>query len=263
VSAARVTFLLIILLLVLVSIGLVVASPWALRALDGSQLDWNRLSNIGQTYGAVSAIIAAVALLGVVSSLIIQSREAKADRVNAQRAHHTELMRMAMDDPKYMECWGPYLTESFVTERQDVYINLIVAQWYTAHEIGELNDVLLRATAAPVFASVPGRRYWEASGAFWRDNYSGRRARRFYRILDEAYREAIKKPPAAPPAFVANKKPPAAPPAFVANKSVPDSEDDRLWVAAVLSAAIFGVASFCAVVVYAVYRFWRRAWGGR
>lgn len=82
---------LVILLLVLVSIGLVVASPWALRALGGSNLDWSRLSNIGQTYGAVSAIIAAVALLGVVSSLIVQSREAKIARISAQRAHHVEL----------------------------------------------------------------------------------------------------------------------------------------------------------------------------
>lgn len=37
-----------ILLLVIVSTGLVVLSPLALRALDnGDEVDWNRLSNIG------------------------------------------------------------------------------------------------------------------------------------------------------------------------------------------------------------------------
>lgn len=112
-SPGRAVFHVAILLLVIVSMGLVALSPLALRALDsGDQVDWNRLSNIGETYGAVSAVVAAVALLGVLVSLVIQSRETKAARANARRAHHVELMRMAMDDRRYMECWGPYLTDS-------------------------------------------------------------------------------------------------------------------------------------------------------
>jgi uncharacterized membrane protein len=76
-----------ILLLVIITVGLVVASPMALRAFDhGRQVDWSRLSDIGQTYGAVSAIVAAVALLGVTVSLVIQGREAKAARQTAQQA---------------------------------------------------------------------------------------------------------------------------------------------------------------------------------
>jgi ABC-type multidrug transport system fused ATPase/permease subunit len=171
-AATRTVLILVVLLLVLVSVGLVVASPWALRALDrnGDAINWNRLSEIGATYGAVSAIIVAIALLGVVAALVIQSREAKAARKNAQRAHHVDLLRLAMDDPSYMECWGPYLTESFDTERQYTYVNLIVTQWNSEYEIGEMTDVLLRATAVSVFASSPGRQYWATSGSFWRDN---------------------------------------------------------------------------------------------
>lgn len=186
--------------LVLVSVGLVVASPWALDTLNASGLDWTRLSSIGQTYGAVSAIIAAIALLGVVATLIVQSREAKAARLNAHRGYHAELMRMAMDDPRYMECWGPYLTESFDAEVQLSYVNLIVSQWYAEYHIGELSDASLRMNAASVFSSVPGRHYWETSRANWRNNYSGRRVRRFYQILEDRYREAVKRPPSTPPA---------------------------------------------------------------
>lgn len=212
-SAGRVVLLLAILLLVIVSVGLVVVSPLALRALDsGSQVDWNRLSNIGQTYGAVSAIIAAVALLGVMISLVIQSREARAVRKSARRAHHVELMRMAMDDPRYMECWGPYVTDTFAAEGQYTYINLIVAHRYSEYEVREMSEVLLRATAKYVFASAPGRVYWQNGGRFWRDNYSGRRARRFYRVLEETYQEAIKKPPSRPPREVAGTGAARAPP---------------------------------------------------
>jgi hypothetical protein len=229
-----------ILLLVIVSMGVVVVSPLALRAIDtGDGIDWDRLSSIGQTYGAVSAVVATVALLGVMISLIVQGREVREARKNARRSHHVELMRMAMDDPGYMECWGPYLTDSFGAERQHTYVNLIVAHWYSEHEIGEMSDTLLRATAASVLASAPGRRYWQSSGTFWRDNYSGHRARRFHRVLEEVYQEAIKRPPSTPP------------PARAEPESGPAAGVDRWWVA-VLAAG--GGAAVALVAVRVVRR---------
>jgi hypothetical protein len=241
---------LVILLLVLVSVSLVVASPWALSELDrnGNAINWNRLSEIGQTYGAVSAIIAAVALLGVATSLVIQIREAKAARNNAQRAHHVDLLRMAMDDPRYMECWGPYLTEKFDTECQYAYVNLIVTQWHSEYEIGEMTDVLLRATAASVFASLPGRRYWEASGSFWRDNYSGRRARRFFRVLDEVYHEALKNRPSSPPNLISNEPP-----------SCFEYSQDSQWRWFVVA----GCGAAVTMALYAACRIWRHVRASR
>jgi hypothetical protein len=238
----RAVFVVAILLLVIVSMGMIVLSPLALRALDtGDDTDWNRLSSIGQTYGAVSAVVAAVALLGVMISLIIQSREIREARKNARRTHHVELMRMAMDDPGYMECWGPYLTDSFNAERQYTYVNLIVAHWYSEYDIGEMSDALLRATAASVFASDPGRNYWQGSGTFWRDNYSGRRARQFHRVLEEVYQEAIKHPPSTPPATI---EPDSGPESTAARV-------DRRWVTVLMAG---GGAAAALIVVRAVRR---------
>jgi hypothetical protein len=192
-SVARVVLFLATLLLALLAGGLVIASPWALSALgDVGSTDWNQLSKIGATYGAVSAIIAAIALFGVVASLVIQTREAKAAREQGLRSLHMDLMRMAMADPIYMECWGPYITESFDAERQFVYINLIIPHWHSVYEIGEVTDIRLKAIAASLFSSAPGREYWKAGGSFWKKMYSGRRSQRFYRILDGAYRETLK-----------------------------------------------------------------------
>jgi hypothetical protein len=200
VSGVRAALFFAMALFVAASICLAVASPWALQRLDNRRIDWRRLSDIGQTYGAVSAIIAAVALLGVAASLVIQSREAKAAYKNAQRAHHTNILVMAMEDPRYMECWGPYFTEDFSSESQFTYVNLIVSQWHAEYQMGELSDALLEATASSVFMSEPGRRYWNISGSFWRDNYADRRTRRFYRILSRAYAESLQKPVSPPPA---------------------------------------------------------------
>ena len=56
-------FFVVIVLLVLAGTGLVAASPWALSVLDhnSNEINWSRLSEIGATHGAVSAIIAASA----------------------------------------------------------------------------------------------------------------------------------------------------------------------------------------------------------
>jgi hypothetical protein len=171
-------------------------------------------------------------------SLVIQGREAKSARQAAQRGHLLDLLRMAMDDPRYMECWGPYLTDSFAAEGQFAYVNLIVAHWHAEYEVGEMSDALLRATAASVFASAPGRAYWRNTGTFWRDNYSGRRARRFHRVLEDAYQEAIKKPPSTPPVSAGSESPP-----------VPRTDRRRVTV---LAAVGGGVA--VALVVRAIRR---------
>jgi ABC-type sulfate transport system permease subunit len=62
-----------------------------------SDAQWQRLSNIGQTYGAASAMLSVLALIGVAISLILQSRETRAAREQARRALHFELLKMAMD----------------------------------------------------------------------------------------------------------------------------------------------------------------------
>jgi hypothetical protein len=46
-------------------IGLVVLSPFALTELAHFRINWLQLSNIGQTYGAVSALLSSFALVGV------------------------------------------------------------------------------------------------------------------------------------------------------------------------------------------------------
>lgn len=144
----------------------VILSPLGLDVLDQNLVgvNWRRLARIAQTYGAVSAIIAAIALVGVAVSLIIQSREAKAARTSSLRALHVELLKMAMDDPAYMECWGVYLTDNFDTERQYAYVNLIVSHWQSMYEIGECTDSMLLAMAAELFSGDPGRRYWRHAG---------------------------------------------------------------------------------------------------
>jgi uncharacterized BrkB/YihY/UPF0761 family membrane protein len=69
-----------LLLVALTSVALIGISPIALEVFHGATGKWERLSFIGQTYGAASAIISVLALVGIVFTLSYQAREAKLAR---------------------------------------------------------------------------------------------------------------------------------------------------------------------------------------
>ncbi|WP_051744942.1 DUF6082 family protein [Streptomyces yerevanensis] len=172
------------------SAALVLLSPFALRAYgpDGSDSDWQRVGNVAQAYGAVSALIAGLALAGVGASLVFQARESKANREQGMRTAHTELMRMAMTDPSLMACWGRLDgNASEESRRQHLYLNLVVSHWEMMFELGALSEGHLRQGADSIFSTVPARRFWAASRMARRDAASTRRARRFHQLVDERY----------------------------------------------------------------------------
>ncbi|MEV6813701.1 DUF6082 family protein, partial [Micromonospora sp. NPDC051296] len=164
----------------------------ARHAAERPGYDWPLLGNVGQAYGAASAILAGLALTGVVASLIIQAREAKAAREQALRALHTDLLKMAIDDPGLLECWGP-IGQSTDLEwfRKHVYTNLIVSHWQLMWEVDLLSEPHLEVLADQFFKGAAGRRFWaEARGPRMKAETS-RRARRFTAVVDDRYHAAI------------------------------------------------------------------------
>ncbi|MER7546516.1 DUF6082 family protein [Actinomadura sp.] len=186
-------------LLALVVLSLIGASPWALQAFGGSTARWERLSFIGQTYGAASALLAAVALVGIVATLIFQARETKIAREEARRIAIAELLKMAMDDPDLDEAWGPVPAgESRKARRQLMYINMIISEWQMSFETKALPETRLRAISREMFSAHPGRAYWREARQARLSTSDTKRARRFHRILDEEYNRAPAPPPDRP-----------------------------------------------------------------
>jgi hypothetical protein len=107
IASRRVRLIMVVTVLTIALLVLVVLSPLILEELGASvRINWAQLSNIGQTYGAVSALLTAMALLGVVASLFLQARDVKNSREQAWRTFHHELIRMELDDPLYMTALG-------------------------------------------------------------------------------------------------------------------------------------------------------------
>jgi hypothetical protein len=195
--------------------------------------DWPLLGNVGQTYGAASAILAALALIGVVWSLVLQAREAKAAREQALRALHTDLMKMALDEPDFLRCWGP-IGDSVDLGwfRKHVYTNLIVSHWQLMWEVGVLSQAHLRVLAGQFFAGAVGRRFWAEARGPRATAETSRRARQFTAIVDGCYVAALAAGPAADEAPVPG---PAGPPADTEAGGPPV---DGRWRAVAVGAAL-------------------------
>jgi hypothetical protein len=185
-------------------LALVIASPIILKQVAKiSGMNWTLLSNIGQTYGAVSALLSALALGGVVISTLYQVRDVGTAREQAARAVHFELLKMEMDDPEYMEVLaGPYGESVGLNDydslRKDHLVHMWVTFWEGRYELHEMSDENVRGDASDLFRSVEGRRYWLKARNNKLTLYKGRR-HRFARMVDEEYRKAVA---AGPPVVV-------------------------------------------------------------
>ncbi|MDG5807772.1 DUF6082 family protein [Streptomyces ossamyceticus] len=175
-------------------LGVVFLSPFALKAFgNGKGEEWSRLSAIGQTYGATSAIVSAFALGGVAVSLFLQARQARADQIQGIRGFHTELIRMQLDDlPLYLPCWGPLDLPDDDARRQHIYTNLMVQYAWMGYEIGTIPEPLLRNMLGGMFQGHVGRRFWPMARDAWIAGAGGtRRGRRFLTVIDDEYAKAV------------------------------------------------------------------------
>lgn len=194
-TRSRVVFAVAVLLVSLLGLGFVVLSPLFLQELGNAiTADWTRLSEIGQTYGAASAILAMLALGGIAVSLIFQARQARTDQVQGIRQLHLELMRMTLDDPAmYLPSWGPLDEPTIRRKQQHIFTNLIMTYLWMGYETGVISDAELRYYFAGIFRGEVARRYWNRARSGWAVIVSPNRGRRrrFVRIIDDQYQAAI------------------------------------------------------------------------
>jgi hypothetical protein len=177
-------------------LGLVLLSPLLMRQLGTLWgLDWARLSNIGQTYGAASAILSALALGAVAVSLLVQARQTKVQQIQAVRGFHLELLRMTLDDPTvYMPCWGWNSDMPEVArERQQIFTIMMMNYEAMGYAVGVISELSLRGVfLADMFQSEVGRQYWNHARSVWTLELSeSRQGRRFVQIVEDEYNRAV------------------------------------------------------------------------
>lgn len=186
-------------------LALVILSPLALRVLARSfDLNWSSLANIGQTYSAVSALLTALALGGVVISLFYQAKEVGATRSHAIRTFHFELLRMELEHEDYMWAsgapWDMAIPADYQHLRRHVYVHMWLSFWESQFLLNEMSAEVARASARELFSGKAGREYWQTVRERRLSSGSGR-SLEFARIMDEAYGDSLKSPPVTPEMF--------------------------------------------------------------
>ena len=166
-------------------------------------------SNVGQFYGAISALASSLALAGVAISLLYQARAGHTAREQAIRSLQQQLIKMQMDDPALMTAmgapWGLPIPAESARIRDHLYIHMWATFWAGNYVIGELNAAAVRWVArVELFSSKAGRTYWAAVRERILNTNEGKYLR-FARIVDEEYQKVIAgNVPVADPVRIAN-----------------------------------------------------------
>ena len=165
--------------------ALTVVSPLALTALDHHR-NWSRLSEIGSTYGAASAVLSALALTGIAVSLLLQAHQTSIARLHSYREQHLALSELAARDAVFRRYWAPR-TGSEQDWRAVAALNLIIGFWLTGWEMGTLSEPTLMLAFDQLFDDDLAKRWWATSG---RAGYAtlrwSRRTARFAAFADQA-----------------------------------------------------------------------------
>ncbi|MBE1486403.1 DUF6082 family protein [Plantactinospora soyae] len=170
-------------------------SPVIIDALYRGERDFSRASSIGQAYGAASALLAALALTVVSASLLIQYSQFRYERLQTVYQHTEELVKLAIENPQYCQCWGSRMSPEHVDERLFYYCSLIIKSWTRAWERGGLSEREARNFLKSFFDSEVPRLFWQRHGDWHLYRKARTRAGRFMILINEEYLGAIKSGP--------------------------------------------------------------------
>lgn len=187
---ARRSILTIFITLVLSAVvGLVILSPFGLTEIARFRNDWLQLSDIGQTYGAISAILSGLALVGIIASLQYQARDSRNAHEQMMRTFQFELIKLELDDPTLIAAtgapWGRNIPSDADSLREFLYVQMWVSFWASIYATGGMRSSVARALASDeLFKGSAARTYWSAVGQQQLASSKGR-YNKFFRLLDE------------------------------------------------------------------------------
>lgn len=172
---------------VIAVVAVVVASPWLMKSVAEGSDDWHELSDVGQAYGGVSAILSGLAFCGIAVSLLLQWRQVRLTRTMTERERHFDLVQMAMDDPSLLFTDRPGIT--LADRRKRMYINLWVSHWAMLWQTGSLDRTSLRDLLDDIFRNELARAWWVSVRSNWTLDGT-KRSQVFKAAVDEAHGDA-------------------------------------------------------------------------
>ena len=148
----------------LVLAGAVVAAGVGIVGLVGRSGDdstWRRWSDVGQAFGAVNSVVAALAVAALVITSMAQSRSQRDQQTEVSvRQLHVTLTRMAIDNPHLAEVWPRTTMEDPVAQSQHMYANLLLQHAWLQYTTGLATREEMISNFRYLFASPKVRAFW-------------------------------------------------------------------------------------------------------
>ncbi|MFF5078730.1 DUF6082 family protein [Actinoplanes sp. NPDC000266] len=183
-------------LVLLVAAGVaagVIASPAVMRMIYVEDRDYSAVADVGQAYGGAAAVISCIALFVVVASVAMQFVQLKGMRRDAFMQFNEDLVRLAMENPKYRQCWGARMSPDGVDEDLFYYCGKVIKSWSWAYEIKKIDETRAREYLEKFFESEVPRLYWQHHGDWHRRGGSREGFPAF--VNDEYFRALASGPP--------------------------------------------------------------------
>jgi hypothetical protein len=163
---------------------LVALSPLALQGIVDYGADWRVLSEVGQAYGAVSALLSALALCGVALSLLLQWRQTRMSQIITARERQFELIQLGLHNPDLIYVRIRGIPDADLPKIQ--YAHLWVSHWKMLWDLRLVREPEISHLALELFGNDVAYAWWEKVGPHWNISRS-RRSRQFMKILMEAH----------------------------------------------------------------------------
>jgi hypothetical protein len=131
---------------------------------SGSKEDWSRWSDVGQSFGVLSSVVAVLTLAAVVVTTRIQNRELQRNSAVGLGHLHAEILKMSIEDEELAEVWPafhPNLSAS--RNRQYLYANIIYQFHLTSLKLKNASDEEVVGSMRYLFTSPIMRGYWAAA----------------------------------------------------------------------------------------------------
>ena len=173
------------LLTVLAGVGLAAVLGWR-----GAAEDWNRWSDVGQTFGVLSSIISGLALVAVVITARVQFRELQRSAAADLSMLHLEILKLSINDPQLAEVWPAFQPNlSVERNRQFLYANIIYQFHWTSLKLNKATDEQVLGSMRYLFTSPLMRKYWAAAERARTSLEPGSPEHQFAKKLDELCRD--------------------------------------------------------------------------
>lgn len=175
---------------VVLAVGTVFASWQALT----DQIEADQLQRLSDTGQAASAILSAIALMGIAGSLYFQMQQTRAAQVAAARGMRVQLLQFAIESPQFLHVWGADPKRPVRDRQEAAYISMVLAYNKTSYMLGLLTDYELREYCQLIFTHKSFRDFWHGARLTYLNDHF-RDSRRFAGIVDSVYQSSLAQPP--------------------------------------------------------------------